>query len=344
MREAFAKFDNMAMLWSIGKDSTALLWLARKAFFGHVPFPLVHIDTSYKIPSMIEYRDRLVREWNLQLVVGMNKPVLEAGETYPNGRRRVSNAAARSRRMGCSRSSSTTATPASSSACGATRIPRAPRNGTSRRAMPTWSGTRRTSRRSSGTSSRPTSRPGTHIRIHPLLHWTELNVWEYIEREKIPVIPLYLRRWHRAPVSVARLRAVHLSDQVNGEDGCRNRQRVESDQNPRAIRPRAGSGKRRRVREAQARRLHVMAYARNQLQACRRRTRRPRQIDAHRPSVLRHRLPPRRANTNSSWQSPSAEASRSSSPTSWTRFRPSAIRTSPSIPARSGSERRSGNT
>jgi sulfate adenylyltransferase subunit 2 len=86
MREAFAKFDNMAMLWSIGKDSTALLWLARKAFFGHVPFPLVHIDTSYKIQSMIEYRDRLVREWNLQLVVGMNKPVLESGITYPGGK------------------------------------------------------------------------------------------------------------------------------------------------------------------------------------------------------------------------------------------------------------------
>ena len=103
MREAFAKFDNMAMLWSIGKDSTALLWLARKAFFGHVPFPLVHIDTSYKIPSMIEYRDRLVREWNLQLVVGMNKPVLEAGITYPNGRPRASNAAACSRRTACSR-------------------------------------------------------------------------------------------------------------------------------------------------------------------------------------------------------------------------------------------------
>ena len=54
MREAFAKFDNMAMLWSIGKDSTVLLWLARKAFFGHVPFPLVHVDTTYKIPTMIE--------------------------------------------------------------------------------------------------------------------------------------------------------------------------------------------------------------------------------------------------------------------------------------------------
>src|SRR4029079_1696938 len=86
MREAFAKFDNMAMLWSIGKDSTALLWLARKAFFGHVPFPLVHIDTSYKIQSMIEYRDKLVREWNLNLVVGSNKKVLDSVVTFPNGK------------------------------------------------------------------------------------------------------------------------------------------------------------------------------------------------------------------------------------------------------------------
>ena len=86
LREAFNKFENLAMLWSIGKDSTVLLWLARKAFCGHVPFPLVHVDTTYKIPSMIEYRDRLVREWNLQLVVGKNEAVLKSGVTYPNGR------------------------------------------------------------------------------------------------------------------------------------------------------------------------------------------------------------------------------------------------------------------
>ena len=54
LREAYSKFDSLAMLWSIGKDSTVLLWLARRAFFGHVPFPLVHIDTTYKIASMIE--------------------------------------------------------------------------------------------------------------------------------------------------------------------------------------------------------------------------------------------------------------------------------------------------
>ncbi len=55
LREAYREFKNICMLWSIGKDSTVLLWLARKAFFGHVPIPLVHIDTHYKIPEMIDY-------------------------------------------------------------------------------------------------------------------------------------------------------------------------------------------------------------------------------------------------------------------------------------------------
>src|SRR5213596_421960 len=85
LREAFNKFEDLAMLWSIGKDSTVLLWLARKAFLGHVPFPLVHIDTSYKIPSMIEYRDRMAREWNLNLVIGMNKEALAQGMNHTMG-------------------------------------------------------------------------------------------------------------------------------------------------------------------------------------------------------------------------------------------------------------------
>ena len=70
LREAYKNFDNLCMLWSIGKDSTVLLWLARKAFFGHCPIPVVHIDTSYKIREMISCRDRLAREWGLTLVVG----------------------------------------------------------------------------------------------------------------------------------------------------------------------------------------------------------------------------------------------------------------------------------
>jgi sulfate adenylyltransferase subunit 2 len=55
LREAYTHFDHLAMLWSMGKDSTVLLWLARKAFFGHVPFPLVHIDTGYEMPELIDY-------------------------------------------------------------------------------------------------------------------------------------------------------------------------------------------------------------------------------------------------------------------------------------------------
>src|SRR4051812_23629310 len=86
MREAFNKFENLAMLWSIGKDSSVLLWLARKAFFGHVPFPIVHVDTTYKIPSMIEYRDQLVKDWGLKLIVGKNEEALAAGETFPLGK------------------------------------------------------------------------------------------------------------------------------------------------------------------------------------------------------------------------------------------------------------------
>ena len=86
LREAYREFKSLCMLWSIGKDSTVMLWLARKAFYGHVPFPLVHIDTSYKIPEMIEYRDRLARDWKLNMVVGQNRRALESGDTYPNGK------------------------------------------------------------------------------------------------------------------------------------------------------------------------------------------------------------------------------------------------------------------
>ena len=86
LREAYANFKQLCMLWSIGKDSTVMLWLARKAFYGHVPFPLVHIDTHYKIPEMIEYRDRLAKEWRIDMIYGENKAALDAKETFPDGK------------------------------------------------------------------------------------------------------------------------------------------------------------------------------------------------------------------------------------------------------------------
>ncbi len=85
LREAYRKFRRLAMLWSVGKDSSVLLWLMRKAFFGHLPIPCVHVDTSFKIPEMIAFRDRLVREWGIDLVVGQNREALKAGRTFPQG-------------------------------------------------------------------------------------------------------------------------------------------------------------------------------------------------------------------------------------------------------------------
>src|SRR6059036_3782449 len=85
LREAYYHFKSLGMLWSIGKDSTVLLWLARKAFFGHVPFPVIHIDTAYKIPEMIAYRDRLAVEWNLTILYGQNEEALTARRTFPDG-------------------------------------------------------------------------------------------------------------------------------------------------------------------------------------------------------------------------------------------------------------------
>src|SRR3990172_2433661 len=85
LRESYREFSSLCMLWSIGKDSTVMLWLARKAFFGHVPLPLIHIDTGYKIPEMIEYRDRLTREWKLTMIYGMNERALKEKQTFPEG-------------------------------------------------------------------------------------------------------------------------------------------------------------------------------------------------------------------------------------------------------------------
>lgn len=191
LREAFNKFQNLAMLWSIGKDSTVLLWLARKAFCGHVPFPLVHVDTSFKIPSMIEYRDKLVSDWKLKLVVGKNEDALRRKETFPAGK--IS-------RVAC---------------CGSLKKDALKQVldehkftgvivGVRRDEEPTRAKERYFSLRDKNMEwnvadqapelwdqFKTDFRPGEHIRIHPLLHWTELNVWEYIEAEKIPVIPLY---------------------------------------------------------------------------------------------------------------------------------------------------------
>jgi sulfate adenylyltransferase subunit 2 len=211
LREGYAAFRNLCMLWSIGKDSTVMLWLARKAFFGHVPFPLVHVDTSFKIPEMIAYRDRLAAQWNLNLIYGQNLQALAEKRTFPDGA---------VDRLTCCGALKTEALKKTLSG----EWPRFRFNHVTRKyeqdrntdpftgvivgARADEEGSRSKERYFSPRNAQSTwdiadqppefwnqyktdFAPGTHVRIHPLLDWTELNIWEYIEAERIPVVDLY---------------------------------------------------------------------------------------------------------------------------------------------------------
>jgi sulfate adenylyltransferase subunit 2 len=81
MREVKKQFKKPAILWSVGKDSMTLLHLARKAFFGMIPFPVIHINTGYKFPEMYEFRDKIVKEWGIKLIVAQNKEATATPET-----------------------------------------------------------------------------------------------------------------------------------------------------------------------------------------------------------------------------------------------------------------------
>jgi sulfate adenylyltransferase subunit 2 len=176
LREAYKHFNHLAMLWSMGKDSTVLLWLARKAFFGHVPFPLLHVDTSYKIPAMM---------------VGQNKEALAAGMNHTLGR------------DVCCTALKTNAMKNLVEEKGYTGIilgVRADEDST--RAKERYFSPRdkhgdwdfRDQPPELWDQFKTTFPPGTHIRIHPLLDWTEINIWEYIKHENIPFMDLYLDR------------------------------------------------------------------------------------------------------------------------------------------------------
>jgi sulfate adenylyltransferase subunit 2 len=210
-REAYRDFKSLCMLWSIGKDSTVLLWLARKAFFGHVPIPLVHIDTHYKIPAMITYRDAVAREWKLDMIYGENAEALKNKQTFPD--KNVD-------RITCCRNLKSQALKHTISgewpryrmnhATGQYDLDanREPYTGVIVGARADEEGSRSKERYFSprdkqndwDVGDQPPElwnqfktdfAPGTHVRIHPLLDWTELNIWEYIEREQIPIIDLY---------------------------------------------------------------------------------------------------------------------------------------------------------
>ena len=188
-REAFEKIAPLGMLWSVGKDSNVMVWLARKAFFGHVPFPVVHVDTGKKFPEMYEFRDRYTAEWGLNLILGDCPPIEEIDETLPPAARSAARKTEGPKKLiakhhftgviaGIRRDEEGTR------AKERVFSPRGETGGWNYRDQPPefWD------------QFNTDFAPGTHLRIHPLLQWTEIDIWRYIQRENIPMVDLYFAR------------------------------------------------------------------------------------------------------------------------------------------------------
>jgi sulfate adenylyltransferase subunit 2 len=191
LREVVAEFQRPVLLYSIGKDSSVLVRLAQKAFYpGPIPFPLLHVDTTYKFREMIEFRDRYAAEIGAELIVHTNTEAIANG-TQPFA-------------VGTQRCCGLLKTKALLDAIGNGRFDAA------------FGGARRDEERSRAKErvfsvrdsagqwdpkrQRPEPwnllnsalAPGETVRVFPLSNWTELDVWHYIELEQIPIVPMYL--------------------------------------------------------------------------------------------------------------------------------------------------------
>lgn len=191
IREAFKKFKKIAVLCSMGKDSVVVLWLSRKAFFGKIPFPVIHLDTSYKFPEIYDYRDKIAKDWDLDLIIARNEEALKNGMGPKKGK------------LACCTALKTEAL---KQVIAKEKI-EALLLGIRRDEHGIRSKERYFSPRDKNFQwdykNQPTemwdfysqlAEDQDHMRIHPILDWTELDVWRYVKQEKIPVNPLYFSR------------------------------------------------------------------------------------------------------------------------------------------------------
>ncbi len=192
-REAYAAIDRLGMLWSFGKDSTVMIWLAKKAFFGHLPFPLIHCDTELEMDEVYAYRDRYTQEWDIQLISEICPPIEETDPSLPHDTR----VAAR-KTLGLK---NVIGKQGFTGIIAGIRRDEEGTRGKERVFSP------RSDEAAWDVKDQPPEfwgqyntsfAPGTSLRVHPLLHWSELDIWEYIRREGIPVVPLYFARAYHA--------------------------------------------------------------------------------------------------------------------------------------------------
>lgn len=213
LREAAAEFAHPVMLYSIGKDSSVMLRLAQKAFFpGKIPFPLLHIDTSYKFPEMIEFRDSYPRQIGAELIVHKNQGALEAGANpFSLGTQKC---------CGLLKTKSlldALAAGGFDAAFGGAR-----RDEEKSRAKERIYSFRDSLGQWDPKNQRPelwhifNSRidKGESIRVFPLSNWTELDIWLYIQVEQIPIVPLYFAREREVVLRNNSIVVVHSPTQL----------------------------------------------------------------------------------------------------------------------------------
>jgi len=213
LREAVAEFSHPVMLYSIGKDSSVMLRLAQKAFYpGKIPFPLLHIDTSYKFPEMIEFRDSYAREIGAELIVHQNREALRQGANpFALGTQKC---------------------------CGLLKT-KALLDGLAAGGFNAAFGGARRDEEKSRAKERIYSFRDAHgqwdpknqrpelwnilnsrinksesIRVFPLSNWTELDVWMYIYVEGIPIVPLYYAREREVVERNGSIVLVYSQDQL----------------------------------------------------------------------------------------------------------------------------------
>ncbi|MBB3999774.1 sulfate adenylyltransferase subunit CysD [Aureimonas pseudogalii] len=193
IREVAATAENPVMLYSIGKDSAVMLHLAMKAFApGKLPFPLMHVDTTWKFREMIEFRDRIAREYGLDLIVHTNQEGLKAGiNPFDSGSRvhtDVMKTEALKQALNIHKFDA---------AFGGAR-----RDEEKSRAKERVFSLRSAEHRWEPKNQRPEpwhlfntrKRQGESFRVFPLSNWTEADVWDYIALENVPVVPLYFAK------------------------------------------------------------------------------------------------------------------------------------------------------
>lgn len=193
LREVVAEFERPVMLYSIGKDSSVLLRLAQKAFFpAPLPFALLHVDTTYKFREMIEFRDWCAKDAGAELIVHTNIDAIEAGaQPFALGTQRC-----------CGLLKTTALLDALKAGQFDAAFGGARRDEERSRAKERVFSLRDSKGQWDPKRQRPepwdllNSRigPGESVRVFPLSNWTELDIWHYIDAEKIPIVPLYFAR------------------------------------------------------------------------------------------------------------------------------------------------------